>query len=92
MCLEAAKKVGRNDLVEELEKLLDHEYWMKYAVNQIELVQERAKQFSGVQIHSWPDRELVDSTTGELQRKLQSMRDSISQEHFSEVEIIERNS
>ena len=34
-------------------------------------------------MHSWPDRKLVEATTGSLKQQLQEMQQAASPEHFS---------
>lgn len=82
MCLKAAKKTGRDALATELEKLTNHQNWVEYAIEQINLVQRLADEIGGLRIHSWPDRELVQSTTGDLRFRLNDMRNSVSPEQF----------
>lgn len=83
MCLQAAKESGRDSLANELKKLMDHQNWVEYAVKQIDLVQRLADEIGGLHIHSWPDRELIKSTTGELRFRLNDMKKSVSPEQFA---------
>ncbi|WP_438267078.1 SPL family radical SAM protein [Haladaptatus salinisoli] len=92
MCLRAAKEAGRDALADELEKLTNHQNWIEYAIEQIDLVQRLADEIGGLQIHSWPDRELIQSTTGELRFKLNDMKDSVSPEQFGEEPVEESES
>jgi hypothetical protein len=82
MCLQAAKECGRETLANELAQLKDHQNWVEYAIKQIDLVQRLAEKIGGLQIHSWPDRDLIKSTTGELRFRLNDMKESISPEQF----------
>lgn len=86
MCIEVAREAGFDELAVKLERLQDHQNWVKYALEQINLVQQVADEIGGLQIHSWPDRELVQSTSGELRFKLSDMRNSVSPEQFCEGE------
>lgn len=83
MCLNAVEQAGYHQVANELRKLLDHQNWIEYALEQINLVQRIADRIGGIQVHSWPDRELVNSTSGELQRKLRSMQKAVSPESFA---------
>ena len=67
----------------ELEALQDHQVWVEYALEQLNLVQQVADELGGLQIHSWPDRELMQSTSGELRFQLSNMRNAVSPERFS---------
>ena len=84
MCVQAAEEAGKNELAESLQKLNNHDKWVEYALEQINVVQTLAEEIGGLDIHSWPDRELVKATDGELRFKLSDMRKSISPEHFRE--------
>lgn len=86
MCMEAAQEAGYEELAAELEKLQDKETWVKYALEQINLVQRLADEIGGMQIHTWPDKMLVKATSGEIRFKLSDMRNSVSPEHFCENE------
>lgn len=86
MCVEAAEAAGRLEFADQLQKLNDQETWVEYALGQINLVQQLADEIGGLKIHSWPDRELVKATSGELRFKLSDMRKAVSAEHFSGVE------
>lgn len=92
MCQQAARENGRSALANELEKLTNHQNWVEYAVKQINLVQQLADEIGGLQIHSWPDRELIQSTTGELRFKLNDMKSSVSPEQFTGEPIEESGS
>ena len=83
MCLNAVEEAGYERVAKELRELQDHQKWVEYALEQINLVQQVADQIGGLQVHSWPDRELVKSTSGELRRKLSSMQDAVSPESFA---------
>lgn len=84
MCVEAAKDAGKNELAKELATLKDHEKWVEYALEQITMVREIANEIGGLNIHTWPDRELINSTTGELRFKLSDMKGAVSPESFGQ--------
>lgn len=83
MCMHAAQDAGYDELYEEMEKLQDHDYWVDYALNHIDLVHKVAEEVSGLDIHTWPDRQLVDSTNGGIRQQLQEMRHAVSPERFA---------
>jgi len=86
-CLTAAKEAGYDVVVTELQQMQDnHQYWVAYALQQLNTVQQVAARFEGLDVHSWPDDELVRSTSGQRQSKLKSMQEVISPESFSERE------
>ena len=41
-----------------------HQYWVEYALEQLNKVQQVATRFDGLEAHSSPDDELVRSTSG----------------------------
>ncbi|WP_336358943.1 radical SAM domain-containing protein [Haloarcula sp. CGMCC 1.6347] len=83
-CLNVAKQVGYDDVVEELQQMQDsHQYWVEYALNQLNTVQQVATRFDGLEVHSWPDDELVRLTSGQLRSKLKAMQQAVSPESFS---------
>lgn len=82
MCVKAAQEAGRDNLASELEKLKEHSAWVNYALEQINLVQKVAKEIGGLDIHSWPDQRLIQSTSGELRFQLMEMKQSVSPETF----------
>lgn len=83
LCLNAVEEAGYGRIADELQKLQDHQKWMEYALEQINLVQRIADEIDGIQVHSWPDRELINSTSGDLRRKLKRMRKAVSPETFA---------
>ena len=83
MCYEAAKEAHDQELAKELKKMSqDKDYWVEYALEQIYLVQELADQIPGLQVHSWPDQQLIDETNGERKSELWEMKKEVSPEGF----------
>ena len=41
----------------------------------------------GLQVHSWPDDQLVEATSGQLRSQLRAMQRAVSPESFSEEEV-----
>lgn len=83
---DAAMDAGYDWLVDEFEKLQEDSYWVKYAIGQINMVQRLAENIDGLEVHSWPDRELVTATSGELREQLKAMRQAVSPEQFPDAE------
>lgn len=82
MCLNAALEAGYTRVANELKAIRDdHGEWVRYALRQINTVQQLAHEIGGLSIHSWPDQELINSTTGNLRMRLLGMRQSISIEN-----------
>lgn len=85
LCLDAAKAVGYEDVVNELQRLQDsRQYWVEYALEQLTTVQKVATRFEGLHVHSWPDDELVRATSGQLQATLEAMQQAVSPESFGD--------
>lgn len=82
MCLEAVQEAGYEDVAEELRKIQNEDRWATYARRHIDLVHEVAEQFGNIEIHTWPDRKLVNATSGKARQKLKKMRNSVSPETF----------
>jgi len=84
-CLQAAQKAGYEEVVAELKQIDEnHQYWVEYALEQINTVQKVAGCFEGLQVHSWPDEQLIKATSGQLQSKLRAMKQAVSPESFDE--------
>ncbi len=84
LCLETVKEVGYEDVATELNRLRnDHQYWVEYALEQHHTVQKVATRFEGLQVHSWPDDELVRTTSGQLRRTLEAMQGTVPPESFA---------
>lgn len=88
MCLEAAQELGHEDVIQAFESLRDERAWVEYALKQINTVQQEAARY-GISVHSWPDRQLVDATTGPLRKQLRDMQQAISPEHYSSSSVRE---
>lgn len=82
MCVEAAEEANMFELAAELERLLNPDKWVEYAVEQIVMVRRIADEIGGLDIHTWPDQELIKSTSSELRFKLSDMKKAVSPESF----------
>jgi len=83
-CLQAAETAGYDTVADELRKMQeDHQYWVEYALEQINTVQKVASRFEGLTIHSWPDNDLIKSTSGQLRSQLNAMQQAVSPESFN---------
>ncbi|MFC7029296.1 radical SAM protein [Halomicroarcula sp. GCM10025710] len=86
-CLDAAKEAGYDEVVSELQQMEEsHQHWVEYALQQLNTVQQVATRFEGLSVHSWPDDELIRSTSGQLRSRLKAMKQAVSPESFSEQE------
>jgi DNA repair photolyase len=82
MCIEAVREAGYEQAAQKFEQLTEQDAWVEYALEQIDLVQQKAEAFGNLTIHSWPDRKLVEATSGELRRQLKRMQQTVSTEAF----------
>jgi hypothetical protein len=74
-----------DDVVEEPQQTQEsHQYRVEHTLDQLNTVQQVATRFDGLQIRSWPDDELVRSTSGQLRSKLNAMQQAVSPESFSD--------
>lgn len=81
---EAVQKLDRPELEKRLEMLQSEQKWIKYAIEQINRVHRRAKKlYPDLHIHSWPDRELIENTSGHLSDRLAEMRQAVPAEVFN---------
>ena len=83
MCIEAMEDVGYEQAANELREIENEPQWKEYALKQIDLVHDVAETINGPPIHTWPDRRLVDLTSGEVRKQLRRMRESVSPESFA---------
>lgn len=84
MCVEALQKEGLEEAAQEFERITDPDEWVEYALKQIDLVQRKSAEFGNLQVHTWPDNQLIDTVEGELKEQLVDMKNSISPEPISE--------
>ncbi len=82
MCVEATRDAGYEKVANELEKLKDEETWVEYALHHIEAVREEAKVYDNIEIHTWPDRRLINAVDGEKKRELLQEKNRVSPEKF----------
>lgn len=82
MMIDALKESGLEEQAQEFRRLQDVGEWVKYALKQLNWVQQKAEDLGAPPIHSWPDRELVQATSGSLRDQLAAMRQSPSPEEF----------
>lgn len=80
MIADVLHEIGYESAAVEFERLLQHDIWVRYATDHIKLVRDVAAQFGDIDIHTWPDQTLINSTSGELQSQLHRMRQKVSVE------------
>jgi hypothetical protein len=80
MTIEAAREAGEEALAHELQKLSDdRDYWLEYSLRQMEWAEELGEKH-GVDVHIWPDKEVIKRTDGDIAEQLRAQRDAVSPE------------
>lgn len=77
MTIEAAEQAGQQTLATELRKLKDRDYWVDYAVTQLETV-KRLGEDLGVPVHLWPDKQLISHLEGSQKERMRKARERMS--------------
>ncbi|WP_217900454.1 hypothetical protein [Halorubrum sp. Ea1] len=84
MMVQALQEAGLSGAANEFYRLQDPGEWVEYALKHLNWVQQKSKEVDGPPVHSWPDRDLLSATKGELRDQLAAMRQAPSPESFSE--------
>ncbi len=82
MCVEATRDAGYEKVADELENLKDEDTWKEYALDHIEAVREEAKVYDNIDIHTWPDRRLINAVDGKKKQELLREKKRVSPESF----------
>lgn len=86
MTVQAARDAGQKELAEELEKLRDRDHWVKYSLKQMRWAEELGREL-GIDIHIWPDKQVISSVDSKKQKQLQNKREIPSPEDIPEVPL-----
>lgn len=87
MTIEAAKEAGQTHLAEELHKIkTDRSYWVDYSLKQMSWAEELGKKH-GVDIHIWPDKQVVKSIDSSHAERLESQRQAVSPENVPDIPL-----
>lgn len=86
MTVQAAKDAGVDELAEELEKLRDRNQWVEYSLKHMRWAEELGEEY-GVDVHVWPDKQVIKSADQETGRALEKQRKNPSPEQFPEVPL-----
>lgn len=80
MTIEAARDNGQEELASELEHISeDREYWREYSVRQMEWAEEFGEKH-GVDVHVWPDKQVINHVGDEKANELRQKRKAVSPE------------
>lgn len=84
MTIDAAKDAGETELASELERIAsDRDYWIEYSVKQMRWAEELGEKH-GVDVHVWPDKQVITSVGPSKQEELRKKRDAVSPEDIAE--------
>lgn len=83
MTIDAAREAGETTLADELERISnDREYWVEYSLQQMEWAEELGEKH-GVDIHVWPDKQVIKAVGDEKAQELRRQRDAVSPERIA---------
>jgi DNA repair photolyase len=83
MTIEAAEEAGQTKLARELERISnDREYWVEYSLQQMEWAEELGEKH-GVDVHVWPDKQVIKAVNDEQAELLREQRDAVSPEEVA---------
>jgi len=83
MTIDAAREAGETRLAKELERISnDREYWVEYSLKQMEWAEELGEKH-GVDVHVWPDKQVIKSVGDEKAQELYRQRDAVSPERIA---------
>lgn len=83
MTVQAAKDADEESLAEELEALRNQDQWVEYSLNHLKWVQEIAQELE-LNIHLWPDNQLLNHVNEAIAQWLQEWIDRQSPEDFAD--------
>jgi len=83
MIIDAAREAGESTLADELQRISnDREYWVKYSLQQMAWAEELGEKHD-VDVHIWPDKQVIKSVGGKKAEKLRKQRDTVSPERIA---------
>lgn len=83
MTIDAAREAGEVELAEELERISnDRDYWVEYSLRQMEWAEELGDKH-GVDVHVWPDKQVIKQVGDEKARELRRQRRAVSPERIA---------
>ncbi|WP_235063467.1 SPL family radical SAM protein [Candidatus Halobonum tyrrellensis] len=83
MTIDAAREAGETTLAKELERISnDREYWVEYSLKQMEWAEELGEKH-GVDVHVWPDKQVIKSVGEKKAQELLRQRDAVSPERIA---------
>ena len=86
MTVEAAQDAGETELANELAKLRDRGYWVDYSLKQMKWAEELGAEY-GVNVHIWPDKQVITSVDAETEIELRNQRKRPSGEIIPDIPL-----
>lgn len=86
MTVEAAREAGETELADELSKLHNREHWVEYSLQQMRWAEELGEEY-GVNIHIWPDKQVITSVDSATETELRNQRKRPSGESVPDVPL-----
>jgi len=86
MTIQAAREAGQEELATELARLTDKEQWVEYSLQQMQWAEEIGADL-GVDVHVWPDKQVISAVDGDRGEALQAQRERPSPEQIPEIPL-----
>lgn len=86
MTIKAAQDAGETELANELAKLRDKKYWVDYSLKQMRWAEELGEEYD-VNVHVWPDKQVITSVDSETETELRDQRKRPSGEIVPDVPL-----
>jgi DNA repair photolyase len=86
MMMQAARDGGQDELATELEQLTTKERWVEYSLKQMRWVEKLGEKF-GVDVHIWPDKQVISSVEAMTGEQLREKREASSPEKIPAVPL-----
>jgi len=84
MTIQAARDAGLEDLSEELKQIRDsRDYWVEYSLKQMRWAEKLGNKHN-VDVHIWPDKQVIKSVNSNRAAKLQDRREAVSPENIAD--------
>lgn len=86
LTVQAARDAGQDELAAELAKLMEKDRWIEYSVEQMRWAEELGDEL-GIDVHVWPDKQVISSVEAETGEVLQAKREKPSPEQIPDVPL-----
>lgn len=86
MTVQAARDAGEEAFAVAFEKLKDRDYWVDYSLQQMRWAEELGAEY-GVDVHIWPDKQVISAVGTERGRKLRERREAVSPESIPDIPL-----